>query len=150
MSKIALIVGVIVLLILGSVVWWRANQIRNQPTDASISQDQTESLSTAISSPTVTTSNESPAETVIVYTVSGFSPSSLTVKQGTAITFKNSSSSPFRPASDPHPIHTAYREFDAKQTIAAGQSYTFTFDKVGSWGYHDHLNPIRVGTIVVE
>lgn len=140
MSKIAVIVGIIALLILSVAVLWKANQTRNRQENVSITPNQN------VSSP----SGESSTLSVVTFTNGGFSPSSLTVKQGTAVTFKNSSSNPFRPASDPHPIHTAYREFDARQSIAAGQSYTFTFGKVGSWGYHDHLNPTRVGTMVVE
>src|ERR1051326_866180 len=53
------------------------------------------------------------------YTSSGFSPSTLTVKAGDTVVFKNKSSSAFWPASDPHPTHTDYPGFDAKQPIAA-------------------------------
>ena len=53
-------------------------------------------------------------------------------------------------ASAPHPTHTNYPGFDAKQGVASGEKYSFTFDKAGSWNYHDHLIPSNFGTIVVE
>ena len=52
-------------------------------------------------------------------------------------------------ASDPHPVHTAYPGFDSHTDIGAGESFSFTFDKVGSWGYHNHLNSTVRGTVVV-
>jgi plastocyanin len=53
-------------------------------------------------------------------------------------------------ASDPHPIHTDYSAFDAKQGIAPGDTYSFTFTKTGNWGFHNHLNPSATGTITVQ
>ena len=100
--------------------------------------------------PTPTTPNPTPATDVTVnYTSSGFNPATVTIKKGTKVTFVNNSSSSMQPASAPHPSHTDYPAFDPKTAIKAGQSWTFTFDKVGSWKYHDHLNPTRFGTVVV-
>ena len=48
------------------------------------------------------------------------------------------------------PTHELYPSFDAQKTILDGDSYEFTFDRAGRWGYHDHLNPDIQGTIVVE
>lgn len=99
------------------------------------------------------------AGNVIVYSDSGFSPKILTVKVGTTVIFSNQSSNPFWPASDPHPIHNGYptqggcigSTFDACKGIVSGDSWwSFRFDKVGSWGYHDHLNPGQKGTVVVQ
>jgi len=79
----------------------------------------------------------------------GFSPTSLTIKKGDVVTFKNVGSNSHWPASAPHPIHTDYIEFDSKSEVAPGQSWSFTFDKVGSWRYHDHLNSGETGVITV-
>lgn len=44
-----------------------------------------------------------------------------------------------------------YPEFDAKKEIKPGESYSFTFEKVSSRKYHNHLNPSVTGTVnVVE
>lgn len=91
---------------------------------------------------------------VMVYEVSfdgkKFSPSTVTVKAGDIVQFKNKSTENFRPASDPHPAHTNYPGFDAQQQLAPGKTFEFKFLKLGSWGYHDHLHPSITGTVVVK
>ena len=100
----------------------------------------------------------------IFYTDSGFSPNPLTVKLGETVTFINQSSNPFWPASPMHPTHKVYpgsdiercgtaeepNIFDACRGIPAGGSWSFTFDEIGSWNYHNHLNSSHFGKIVVE
>ncbi|MEO0084753.1 MAG: cupredoxin domain-containing protein [candidate division WOR-3 bacterium] len=103
-------------------------------------------------------------QNIIIYTDSGYSPSTLKVKAGTTVTFKNQSSQAMWPASAMHPSHTVYSgtsldehcpdtagiAFDACTGIQPGNSWNFTFNKKGSWKYHDHLNPSFTGTIIVE
>jgi plastocyanin len=86
----------------------------------------------------------------VLITSSGFSPSTLTIKAGDTVTFINKDSNPHWPASDPHPTHTNYPGFDALRPLKTGESYSFTFTKQGTWGYHDHLNPSLRGTIIVK
>ncbi len=85
----------------------------------------------------------------IQMTSSGFVPSTLTIKQGDTVKFINTDTSAHWPASAPHPTHTDYPAFDPKKAIAAGDSWSFTFDLVGAWKFHDHLNPSSFGTITV-
>ncbi|MDP3004153.1 MAG: hypothetical protein Q8N43_01435 [Candidatus Azambacteria bacterium] len=87
---------------------------------------------------------------IVTYSESGFSPSVLRVKIGTTVSFKNEESAPMWVASNPHPIHTDYSGFDAKRGYSKGESYSFTFTKLGTWKYHNHLNPGESGTIIVE
>ncbi|HZX49894.1 MAG TPA: cupredoxin domain-containing protein [Candidatus Paceibacterota bacterium] len=89
-------------------------------------------------------------EIVVRATDSGYEPSSLTVSTGTKVTFVNESSRPVQTASDVHPSHLILPEFDALEGILSGQSYSFTFGKVGTWRYHNHLRPQHTGTIIVE
>jgi len=103
-------------------------------------------------------------EKVVTYTNSGYSPSTLTVKKGETVTFKNQSSRSMWPASAIHPTHRVYSgtsldehcpdttgtAFDACKGYLPGKSWSFTFNKAGAWKYHDHLNPGAIGTIVVE
>jgi len=103
-------------------------------------------------------------ENVVVYTNSGYSPSTLMIKKGETVTFKNQSSNSMWPASAMHPTHRVYSgtsldehcpdttgtAFDACKGFLPGQSWSFTFKKTGTWKYHDHLNPGNTGTIVVE
>lgn len=92
----------------------------------------------------------SPKTYGISYTNSCFSPANLTIKKGDTVKFTNNSTKDMWPASDNHPSHTTYSEFDAKGSINPGGTYSFTFNKTGSWGYHDHLKPSCSGTITVQ
>jgi plastocyanin len=87
---------------------------------------------------------------VVTMEADGFSPSTLTVERGETVTFENTSDEDKWPASNVHPTHELYPGFDAKNAVLPDESYSFTFERAGSWGYHDHLNPALQGTIVVE
>lgn len=89
-------------------------------------------------------------EYIVTYTDSGFSPEITKIKIGEIVVFKNESASEMWVASAPHPTHTAYPEFDAKQGYQIGESYSFTFTKKGEWKYHNHLSASQRGTIIVE
>ena len=90
------------------------------------------------------------ATQVVTLTPDGFKPEQITIKKGDKVTFKNTTGSPFWPASDIHPTHGIYPEFDPKEAIAKDSTWTFKFDKAGSWGYHDHLAPYFMGRIIVK
>lgn len=87
--------------------------------------------------------------TQVDYNGAKFSPAQLNIKVGDIVIFKNTGASDFWPASDPHPTHTAYPEFDAKKAVPAGGSFQFKFLNAGSWGYHDHFNPTIKGVVNV-
>lgn len=86
----------------------------------------------------------------VIYSNSGFSPSSITINVGESVVFKNESNVGMWVASAPHPAHTAYQEFDAQKGIAKGEDYVFTFTKAGVWKYHNHLIPSDTGTVIVK
>lgn len=79
-----------------------------------------------------------------------FTPVTLAVKVGTTVTFVNNGQALHWPASNPHPIHTGLSGFDAKKALATGETFSFTFTKAGTFGFHDHLNTALVGTVVVQ
>ncbi|MDB5187147.1 MAG: hypothetical protein JWM07_619 [Candidatus Saccharibacteria bacterium] len=84
----------------------------------------------------------------ITYTDDGFSPSTLTVKKGSTITVKNDSSVDVMFSSADHPVHQQQPELNMK-TLRPGESGTITVTKVGSWGYHDHIDESMTGMIIV-
>lgn len=86
----------------------------------------------------------------VIYDGAKFLPASLSIKTGDVVIFKNSSQKDFWPASDPHPTHTNYPEFDAKKPIPPGGTFQFKFMKSGTWGYHNHLQPAVTGVIKVN
>ncbi len=86
----------------------------------------------------------------VTYTADGFAPAVLSIAVGDTVTFTNKSGSAFLPASNPHPMHTDYSDFDSKTEIPDEKTYEFIFTKPGEWGYHNHLNPKMMGVVVVK
>lgn len=80
---------------------------------------------------------------------SGFYPAEIKINKDDVVKFISSRNKPFWPASDIHPTHSIYPDFDSQKPISPTQSWEFKFDRVGSWKYHDHLSPSFRGTIVV-
>lgn len=85
----------------------------------------------------------------IVLKEKGFSPNEVTVRQGGVVTFVTDRSKPFWPASDIHPSHTIYSEFDPRRPLQPDESWDFKFDHIGTWGFHDHIRSYYVGKINV-
>jgi plastocyanin len=54
-----------------------------------------------------------PKDIEILYTDNGYSPKIITVKKGQSVHFINQSKLPMWTASDPHPVHTDYHDFDS-------------------------------------
>lgn len=95
---------------------------------------------------------------VVTYDGKSFAPASAEIKKGGSVLFLNQGIGSMWPASAMHPTHAAYptkggcvgSTFDACQALPKGASWVFTFDEVGAWKYHDHLNPSATGTIIVK
>lgn len=88
-------------------------------------------------------------ELIIRMTENGFEPKELTVVQGDEVLFINNDDVDRWPASNFHPTHTIYPEFDTEGHVKPGESWKFKFEKQGTWRMHDHLFPHMTGTIVV-
>ena len=98
------------------------------------------------------------------YTDAGYSPSTLTIKAGDTVMFKNESSVDVWTASAMHPEHVLYSntslsqhcpdvendDFDQCQSRGAGTSWSFTFNKTGAFGYHNHMKATHFGKIIIE
>lgn len=89
------------------------------------------------------------AKNTVTLNSNGFSPSTLTIKKGETVTWANKSGQEATVNSDPHPTHTNYPPLNLG-SFQNGTIFTLTFDKIGSYGYHNHLNPSQKGTIVVK
>lgn len=86
----------------------------------------------------------------IILTDKGFEPRDVRISKGTRVSFRTDRTEPFWPASDAHPTHSIYPEFDAKKPVSVSSTWSFVFQKVGAWGYHDHLRSYFNGTIYVD
>lgn len=88
-------------------------------------------------------------EVVIEMRQDGYTPDEITIEKGTTVRFVNKDDGPRWPASDLHPSHGIYPEFDPKEPVPVGEEWSFTFNKVGEWTMHDHLAPYISGYITV-
>lgn len=86
---------------------------------------------------------------VITLTDKGFNPSEITIKKGETVSFVTNTRNLFWPASNLHPSHLIYPEFDPKEPVQPDAAWSFTFEKTGEWKFHDHLAPYFTGTITV-
>lgn len=100
------------------------------------------------SQPTIAEDDAQVAAT-IMYTNTGFDPSTITIKSGQTVEIKNDSSRPLQFDSDPHPAHTDNPELNV-DTISPGSSKKFTLTTKGAWSYHNHLNSSETGKVNVE
>jgi plastocyanin len=85
----------------------------------------------------------------IVLTETGYEPQNITIEQGTTVSFSTTAGRPHWPASNLHPTHDEYSDFDPMEPVPADESWSFTFEKVGDWTFHDHLRAYFTGEIVV-
>lgn len=113
--------------------------------------------------PGTSPTNISENATVVTYTSSGFQPQTVTVEQGDTVVWRSESSKPMWVASNQHPIHSQYagssrgehcsngdQNTAAFDQCSTGSSFSFTFEKTGEWGYHNHEYSQHSGTVVVE
>jgi len=123
-----ILILIVAVVVVGGGAWW----FFGQP-----SSEQEEPLPTS-------------EEVIVRVTDSGYEPGSISVRVGTTVTFVNESSRPVQTASDVHPIHQLLPGFDALRGFAPGESYSFTFQKVGTWRYHNHFRAQHGGVVIVE
>jgi len=171
-SKIIIIL--VVLVVLGAVYMFARRATESgkigesakteQPSEEAVVPETTPPAAAETATSTPAATEESANSVIITHTDDGFSPSTVTIKQGDTITFKNDGPTPSWPASAKHPDHTVYPGsdiakcatpeqaaiFDACRGLQTGESWSFKFDNVGTWNYHDHLSPSQFGAIVVE
>lgn len=87
----------------------------------------------------------------ITMTADGFTPSSVEIVTGQAVCWKNAHRGEARwPASDDHPTHQEYPEFDPQKPVKEGERWCLTFLRSGSWKFHDHLFPEFRGMVIVK
>ena len=107
-----------------------------------------------------------PAFAIVTLTDSGFSPATITVDAGETVRFVNESSGGMWVGSDDHPTHTDYdgtstREhcadgaanngtFDQCAAVNQGEYWEYTFQRSGTFGFHNHMGASHTGTVIVR
>jgi plastocyanin len=87
---------------------------------------------------------------VVEYKAEGFVPKTMKIRVGTSVTFVNTIANDMWVASNPHPLHTGLKGFDQLKSTPKGGKYTYTFNTIGNYSYHNHAKPQNTGLIIVE
>lgn len=86
----------------------------------------------------------------VVLKENGYNPARLIIQEGDTVTFKTELGIPHWPASNVHPTHTAFPDFDPQGPVNEEESWSFTFTKAGTYRFHDHISSNFEGEIIVE
>ena len=98
----------------------------------------------------------------IVYADGVYTPDVVHIRKGERVLWVNEDQV-FWPAANLHPTHKQYPGsnimkcgtdervmlFDACEAMGPGAVYSFVFNEVGEWKFHDHINPRATGVVVV-
>ncbi|HLD71180.1 MAG TPA: hypothetical protein VI873_01020 [Candidatus Peribacteraceae bacterium] len=87
---------------------------------------------------------------MVKMTPGAFDPSEVSVFKNTNVCFENEDTEARWPASNIHPTHAIFPEFDPGTPIAPGKTWCFQFTKTGIWRMHDHLFPEITGVVNVR
>lgn len=170
--------AIAIVVVLGGLYWWWSSSQSAMSMTPSSSQTSTTNIpatsnqtsgtsnsggtGTGVTVSTgVSTGSSAPMSATVMFNGSSFSPASVTIAQGGTVTWTSSAGSLWV-ASNPHPIHNGYDGTSMQQhcapgytgatpfdECAGGTTYSFTFSKVGTWGYHDHLDSSIMGSVTV-
>ncbi|RJQ34322.1 hypothetical protein C4556_02870 [Candidatus Parcubacteria bacterium] len=159
--------AVIIVAIAGGAYWWWQNQntaTNGEMMDSGSETTGNDSMQDAIEGGAMMEDGvmgdgfSAPMTATITYNGTSFSPGEVTIKKGGTVTWNGTGN--MWVASAQHPTHTVYAgtslqehcpsgSAEAFDQCATGNSYSFTFDKVGTWFYHDHINASAFGSVVV-
>ena len=142
MNKV-LIAIIVVVLGVGGWFIYDHNKSNNNSSNGNTNTTGTNQSNTNSST---TNSNQSVASTGAV-TIENmmFTPSQITVAKGGTVTWTNNDSVPHTVTDD-----LSNAGGPASGDIQPGKTYSFTFDKTGSFQYHCTIHPSMRGTIVVK
>ena len=167
-GQMSIVITVLVLLVIGFIILLVLNNGEDEKANSTSNTGNAVQSDSAVSAGTKTYDVE--------ITSSEFSPSNLEINKGDGVRWTNKGSAGSWPASAMHPTHTVYSgvsnyedgnsfkgskacvsegqakegAFDSCKTLKRGESWSFTFNQIGSWGYHDHVQSGRYGKIVVK
>lgn len=82
-------------------------------------------------------------------TATGFEPATLSVKKGTKVTWVNTDDTLRQIVANPFPKGGDLPSLKS-EILNDNQTYTYTANTVGSFGYHDQQHPTVNGTIIVK
>ncbi len=95
---------------------------------------------------------QNPSTAYISITSNGLSPTQVSIQRGWQVTWVNKDETQHRIVSDPYPggniQDDVYFDSDA---LDSDESFTYTFNKEGTFSFHDEEDPLKVkGVIIVK
>ena len=152
------------LLVMGCTQQTTTTVATTSPTTISGQPATVETTTPGTTQTTTATTTPSGQEVIVEMTSSGFNPQTVTINKGDTVTWVNLDTSAHWPASAMHPTHKVYpgsdiakcgtseasNIFDACKDLGPEETYSFTFNEVGEWNYHDHKNPSLFGKVIVQ
>lgn len=139
-----LVIGIVVVLVVAAGIVTLVATQAGRP-------DKTSSSDSSMAGMDMSKSRQSAMETKPVATdavaIKGFafSPANITVKAGTTVTWTNQDSATHTVTAD-----TASSDAPDSGDLAPGKSYSFTFQKAGTYMYHCAIHPNMVGMVTVQ
>lgn len=86
---------------------------------------------------------------VVRITDQGFEPSTLTVPVGTRVLWTNTGQTMRQIASNPYPRNDSLPNLKS-EILNNKQTYSYSAQTAGTFGYHDQLQPTINGTLVIK
>lgn len=161
MSTTSWVWALVAVIIIGFGAWWYVAQAPTTGT-APVTENNTDQglPDNGVSAGVEVQVSVVPAAASVAYGPNGFAPAEITIKKGDTVTWTNQSTNAMWVASAMHPAHAAYSGTTLAQhcndaadvsfdQCKNGSSYSFTFDKAGTWGYHNHSNAGMFGKVIV-
>src|SRR3989344_3384939 len=156
-KNIIILIIIIALALVGFLLFMGNSNINQESSTNQLDNQQQET------SPTGDGITETSKTYEVIYTDSGYSHSELTNQTGDTVVWKNQSSGEMWTASAMHPTHIVYSQtslsehcpdpentsFDQCKSANPGESWSFMFEKTGTWGYHNHVGN-NFGKIIVQ
>jgi len=141
------IIVIIVLLVIGLIIWgYSVATVPKSPAPDTMNMSSAEQPATTTqTTQPATTQTAQPAQTSSAVSVDiagyAFSPSALTVKKGTTVTWTNRDTAP-------HTV-TGDNGGPASGELKNGGTYSYTFNTTGTFAYHCTVHPSMKATVTV-
>ena len=137
MNKVVAVLVVVIVLAGGA---YALTRHKNPPASSSSTSSNAMNMDTSSSK----SDSSKPVATNVVNIVNfAFSPTSITVKKGTTVTWVNKDSTA-------HTItETDSQKGPSSASVAPGESYSFSFNAAGTFQYYCSIHPSMKGTVTV-
>jgi amicyanin len=135
------VIGLIVVVVIAAAAFFIIGRDDTQNNDTTSQQTPASSQGTA--TPPPSNSSSPNASNKVTITNFSFSPTDITIKKGTTVTWTNNDSVQHTVTAD------SGDDGPKSQPLSSGQTYSFTFSDEGTFNYHCTFHPEMHGTVTV-